>query len=172
MFIGLGLWMLSCEPEYISNRDTGTFFDLEDYVHQILADSIHATVIKTAQANHKPEQQKLENYPLWKDIEHFSQYNINKPALFDKYQVDTIIEGSLVHINYRSLSEKLHVQELDIWRQNESIDSIWIHSSLKSFIEESHLKIRWVPRKGYVIDKTVIGRFSKEKNQQISVQVM
>ena len=167
-----GIWLIGCKPEIISTQEKETFFDMEKYVNRVISDSLSTTVIKTIQVNGKSEQKKLVDYPLWLDIKNFAQYNINKPALLDKYQVDSLQEGNELKVSYISLDEKHHVSELQIWYQEQHIDSIRVLTSLKSFIEESTLEIRWTPGKGYVIDKNVQGRFSKEKNQHISVQVI
>jgi hypothetical protein len=149
-------------------KDSLPFFDLAGYIKTTISDSISYNVEKSITINGSIESKQIERYAIWKDVKDFDTYDINRPALFDKYQVDTIQEGPIRHIVHLPIDEDLKVRLLKISLADDGqIIGIEINAATKSFLEDVALQITWQPGHGYVINRKSERLFKPEPSLQV-----
>ncbi len=167
--------MSGCQPVTGLNDQPlhSPFFDLDKFVHEMATDTALVMVKKFVEINGQMEERSIDAYPYYKDIQNFEHYDINRPALFDKYHVDTIdaADGKVV-INHGATDEKLKVRHLSIrYTASGEVDSIGIHSHANSFLEEMHLYLHWLPAVGYeIVRKRSMWLKNDSTIQKITVQ--
>lgn len=169
------LWLFSCHrdsPGNKSDRLTDPYFDLSGYVQQYIGDSLTYRVVKTISINDITETKTIDHYPLWKDLKDFDSYDINRPALFDKYSIDSVMSNGGYTITYQPLdpNKQLKVSLLQIEVKENKINSIQIKTSTQSFLDHVTMDINWKPESGYSILRQSDKIFSKEiQNQRVEV---
>lgn len=166
-----GLFLLtSC----MSNGDTSTnsfqppYFDLAGFIKQSTLDTSMTRVNKTIEIDGQEESKVLEDYALWKDIRSFDAYDINRPALSDKYTADTIHSSTMTTTTYQPVdtAADLNVLLLRITKSQDTVSSIQIKTSTKSFLEHIVLDIDWRPEIGYSIHRSSKRIFSSQIHHQ------
>ena len=167
----LFIWItlnLSCSyVNDVTRKDKLPFFDLSGYIKTTINDSISYSVEKSITINGAIESKQIEHYAIWKDVRDFDTYDINRPALFDKYLVDTIEEGSFRHIIHTPTSDELKVRLLKISYDDGQISAIEIKAATKSFLEDVSLEIVWHPAEGYSINRQSYRLFKTDPSRQI-----
>lgn len=149
-------------------KDNIPFFDLSGYIKSIISDSISYAVEKSITINGAIESKKILDYAIWKDLDDFDTYDINRPALFDKYLVDTIQEGSIRQIIHTPKNDdQLKVRLLKISHVSGQISEIEIKAATKSFLEDVSLEIVWKPGKGYIINRQSKRLFKPDPSIQV-----
>jgi hypothetical protein len=116
IFILIGF--LSCSTKEInSNPSKVTFFSLVDFVSGEKKKLVRekTTLVKILQLNGKRDTLFLNRPDFEIELDVFIKADINKPALSDKYRIDTILQkGKLLKIIYSSKDKRLHTQKLSI----------------------------------------------------------
>ncbi|MBK8505509.1 MAG: hypothetical protein IPL46_26920 [Saprospiraceae bacterium] len=145
------------------------YFDLSGFIKSTVKDSATYSVEKSITINGAIESKQIAQYAIWKDLKDFDTYDINRPALFDKYMVDTIQEGSIRHIIHTPINDQLKVRLLKISYDDDDgqISTIEIKASTKSFLEDVSLEIIWHPAHGYVINRHSNRLFKADPSIQI-----
>ncbi len=148
------------------SKSSTAFFDLSSFADQIRQDSPLYTVVKTIEVDGQSETQTIEGYTYWKDVEFFANYDINRPALLDKYKVDTLQIRDTARITYQALEDDLKVLSLEVHLVDENVITVLIESLAKSFLEEVDLEINWNLTSGYSMtrnEKRLLGSTSIQK---------
>jgi hypothetical protein len=143
------------------------FFDLSGYIKNMISDSISQTVEKSITINGVIESKKIDQYAIWKDLRDFDTYDINRPALYDKYLVDTIQKGSIRQIVHTPKDDQLKVRLLKISFADGQVSEIQIKAATKSFLEDVSLEIVWRPNQGYVINRQSNRLFKADPSVQV-----
>ncbi len=145
IFCILSLLAIACSSGTEELTDLKSpFFDLKGFIQEVTQDSTGISVYKSITVNGKKEEKELTEYALWYDLQQFENYDINRPALFDKYDTDTIPSEDGSIIRHQAMDSSLHVQLLETFRSaDQSIDSIHIDLSSKSFLEDMTVDISW-----------------------------
>jgi len=146
------------------------YFDLSGYIKEAIKDSLLITVDKSIQSDSSIEAKTISDYALWRDLEGFSSYDINRPALFDKYTVDTTILGTRKEITCTANDHALQVQSQKVVYENSEISAIEIKTTSNSFLGNIELEILWKPRSGYILHRKSDRIFGEESTQTITVQ--
>ena len=164
--------ILACQPNIDKSPNAQLpFYDLSGLVAQIVSDSQIVTVEKSITIDAEPEIKKIVDYPLWKDVKEFAYYDINRPALFDKYQGDTISENGTKALVYRPLEDHLKVRLLKVFLDGQEVKRVVINSMFNSFLEDVALNIDWMIGEGYQIDRSSDKLFGNTTTQIIKVEI-
>ena len=141
----LSLFAIACSSgtENLSEQQT-PFFDLKGFIQEVTQDSAGISVYKSITVNGEKEEKELNDYAFWYDLQQFENYDINRPALFDKYDTDTIPSGNGSVIRHQAMDSTLHVQLMETFRSgDQSIESIHIDLRSESFLEDMTVDISW-----------------------------
>ena len=147
----------ACQPKVslTSNTTKLPFYDLAGLVAKIVTDSLYVNVEKSISIDGQEEVKQISDYPLWKDIEEFAYYDLNRPALYDKYQIDTTRKANgIEEITYYPLDEHLKVRLLKIHLKANQVKRITINTTFNSFLENVTLNVDWKLDEGYQIDRS------------------
>ena len=158
-----------------SASNVAPYFDLSGYINNYIKDSSTQAITKTIQIEGTTETKEIPSYPLWKDVHAFDAYDINRPALYDKYSIDTVQTNpgsfSVIYQPKDSTSD-LKVNLLQINYDQDQLQSIQIETSTKSFLEKVSLRINWTPSQGYTIDRITDKIFNSSiGHQKIDVRL-
>ncbi len=163
--------IVACVPGEMTDAEK-PFFDLSGFIAEVTADSQLVSVQKTVDIAGQSEMKMMEEYALWKDEQRFDNFDINRPALFDKYRVDTVQRGGLKIISYLALDPDLQVQSFQVDFVQDVVDQIIVISQSKSFLENMKSQLTWRPGRGYLYQKSSDKLFSDHENQFIQVEVV
>ena len=144
VFAILTLMTIGCASSTEDLNQQDPFFDLKGFIQEVTQDSAGVSVYKAITVNGNKEEKELTDYALWYDLQQFVNYDINRPALFDKYSTDTIRldQGSI--IRHQAMDSTLSVQLLETFKNaDESVDSIHIDILSRSFLEDMSVDISW-----------------------------
>ncbi len=148
------------------------YFDLSGYIREIIIDSLSYKVEKSITINGETETQKLDRYPLWKDIQNFDAFDINRPALFDKYNIDTTRLNDTLKISCIPRDNKLKVTQMKVAKVDDRVTAIQIQVATRSFLEEVQLDIDWKPSEGYVLHRQTEKIFGNPSSQLVQVKIL
>lgn len=162
----------ACSPAEQRENSQLPYFDLSGYIHEISTDSQRYQVEKSISINGIVETQKIDNYPLWKDIEDFDAYDINRPALYDKYRIDTSQTGNMREITYHPLDDQLKVRLLKVSYQEDDLTSIQVKTATKSFLDDVQLTINWKPKEGYSLSRQSDKVLGKKSSHLVNVEIL
>ena len=166
------LLMFSCQSSAPSAAQKDLrFFDLEGFVQDFVSDSVLVSVQKKVILNGEEESKELPHYPLYLDIEPIEHYDINRPALYDKYSIDTIVEGPQQVLQYKALDEELSVRKLRITMKSDSdtVQKVEIVTSTHSFLENVEMQLVWHIEDGYSLSRKSNKRLGEPTEQQVIV---
>ncbi len=165
------LTYVGCGVNGASNQmDHLPYFDLSGYITEAIKDSLLVSVEKSISTDNQTEAKRIPEYALWKDIESFSSYDINRSALFDKYSVDTTIIGTRKEIISIANDKTLQVQSQKVVYENDQITDIEIKTASNSFLGNIELEILWEPGKGYILRRNSDRIFGEKTSQTIVVE--
>lgn len=169
-FLGIAACGLNTKNQ--SNYQNAPFFDLSGFISTYVKDSSSHKVSKTIQVDTSVESKILDNYPIWKDIKDFDAYDINRPALYDKYSIDTIISASAYSIIYlpKEDTKDLKVTRLQVNVENGEVTSIQIKTSNNSFLDQVKMEINWTPRSGYILER-VSDKIFRDQTELQTIEV-
>lgn len=164
------LILAACQQEEVRiEAKLSKFFDLPGFIDVTTADSALYTVEKTVRIGEYLETKVLEAYDLWKDEQSFTNFDINRPALFEKYQTDTsMVEGGWIE-SYHALESSLHVQEMQITYTGDQVNEIHVRSQSRSFLENIDIELNWNPGQGYRYQKLSDRIFQDPEEQEVTV---
>jgi len=148
------------------------FFDLNTFFEKELEFLSNLKEInKTVILNGKKEEKTLNDFDLKKDLEIFTDSNINKVAWLDKYKVDSLtnVNGLLEKIIYQALDEKVKTRQLIIEYSSGEVKSISIKNASSNQVALLNQDLKYIPKKGYMILSSQEVSLSDE--QKLSVEV-
>ena len=133
-----------------------TFFDIEQYfdaeIKRLQAQNIGVT--KQIKSPTNKEEKTIAAIDWKEELALFPQSAINKPTWSDKYQVDSTIEGQMLHVEYRALDQSLKTQKIDIDWHKDEIKMILIVNNSNNQIYEGQEILKYTPDQGYSMHKT------------------
>ena len=95
----------------------GQHFNMSQFINAqcTLLSKQHMRLEKKVFLNGNSESQTLKVENWQKELSAFSQADIDKPAFYGKYEIDSTFRNqNLSFISYRALADKLKIRELDI----------------------------------------------------------
>jgi hypothetical protein len=132
----------------------GPFFNLRIYFNEEISKLKAKTPIrKQVTVGGETEEQVLDSLDFNRELRAFSESDINKPAWFDLYRIDSIsANGQLQQLQYRALEEDLRTREIDIdWMDGEQVEQIRILRRSESPLAKSKQELIYRPSEGYQI---------------------
>lgn len=145
----------------ISNKD---FFDIEEYMDNEIASADFKGYLKKVTLNGKSEEQQLDSLDLAADLRIFKSSNINKPSLYDKYNVDK----SDTVATYTAIDEKENVRLMQVYYENEAVSKIYIERLAENPIYGTTQRLTYTPE-GYNISFEQSTLLTKEQQAVIEV---
>lgn len=163
----------SCQVETVNHIQV-QFFDLNDFIQEESKRIANVEKIKkTVSVNGKTEEKILEVFDLKKDLEIFTNSNINKIALLDKYDVDSIFENNvLTKIQYTANDEKVKTREIIVNYKNKSVQSVSIRNASSNAVTISEQELLFQTNKGYSIKSKQKVSLSKEQIRSVEVEFL
>jgi hypothetical protein len=160
--------LISCETvstEYVNTEKP--FFDLKEFFEQEIELHQDKKVTKKVAIDENSETQTIEQFDMKKALSVFIDCDINKPQLFDKYE---IVEKDN-QITYTSIDKDLKVQQIEILKnEDEETDKIIINRKADTIIYTSDKILTYKTGKGFSIENRQDVLFSEEKNYSIFVE--
>lgn len=147
----------SCAPnqEEIQQPSVDPFFDVDSFFREEIAvwDSLQPTVTKQVLFDGVEEVGEFDSLDYDTQLRVFLDSDINKPAWFDKYRIDTIREeGRGYRVQYTSLSPKLRVQKLEVqWREGEPV-AIHVEKATRSLLETLEQNLTYQTGEGFTLE--------------------
>jgi hypothetical protein len=170
LLIVIGMVSYSCQPVTVAEGGRTPFFDLADFIDKYIEDPQQFNVSKTVEIDGQVETIDFSDYDLYADIAGFENYDINRPALFDKYDVDTILAADQSYLFvHQAKEDNLKVQELTVKKEGSQIDSIGVTAVTNSFLEKMQLRLSWIPASGYEINVVSKKVFQDSLHQTVRV---
>ncbi|MFK7806823.1 MAG: hypothetical protein AB8F74_03385 [Saprospiraceae bacterium] len=157
------LLFYSCSEENERFSTASSFFDLKLFFNKELDDiSLVNEIQKTVEINGVMETETLSKNNLEKEINVFSNSDINRLAWLDKYQVDSVFtdQGLLRFLRHRAIDKSMRTQLLEVCYSKQKVTSIFIRNIIDGFATNSKKEITYAPGYGYSIlteQKTLFG---------------
>jgi hypothetical protein len=132
----------------------GPFFNLRTYFQEEIPKLKAKTPIrKQVTVNGETEEQLLDSINFERELRAFSESDINKPAWFDSYSIDSILtNGQLKQLQYRALKEEFRTREIDIdWTNGKQVEQIRILRRSESPLAKSKQELIYRPQERYQI---------------------
>ena len=142
----------ACKPEI---KETGAelkFFDVKQYFKdeaEKLSRS-NPAIFKTVTHNGKTESKKVLIDNWGRELNSFTESDINKPAWKLSYSVDSSANG----ITYRAKDASLKTHEISIKKDSGKVTAIIIQNSTHNILYNTTEKLSYFPGSYYLIEKT------------------
>lgn len=174
-------WLVaSCTQSSINLEEEAfetTYFDLNDYAEKEVARLNKAAYQfrKIVTINGEVETLDLDALDLVTELNFLSKNNINRPALVDRYTVDSIMntQGNLQRIVHEATDEDLALQYLEIeFDDAQEVSLIELRSGSTSRLLAAQSEAIYTPTKGYLLsNKQQITLFG-EQDMTIEVKFL
>lgn len=152
------LLLAACSPvpqPDASKMTAKPFFDLKGYFEQQVTalSKKKPAAVKRLRIGAKTEEITPDSIDFKQELKVFSDSDINRPAWFDKYAVDSTrnTAGELVRIGYKALASDLKVQQLEIDFAGGAASRIHIVNQLKTAVANSKQDLTYEPSVGYKV---------------------
>ncbi|NNC95851.1 MAG: hypothetical protein HKN92_09840 [Chitinophagales bacterium] len=140
----------SCSTKQESSAGDPHFFNIEDFLSTEISylDSLKPDVIKTAILNNKEEVIEIEGAQMnWeKELSQFNILQIDKAALWEKFNVDSFQDNGKMTIRYIGKNPKLRVKEFILTQREGKVVEFTAKSSVKNILQSTSRK--WSYRSG------------------------
>jgi len=163
--------LLGCQVESVKVTQP-PFFDLNDFFEKELTTFSNLKQInKTVILNGKKEEKTLKEFNLKKDLEIFTDSNINKVAWLDKYKVDSLSNenGLVKKITYQAIDDKVKTRKMVIEYSNGEVKRISINNASSNQVASLNQNLNYIPKEGYSIQSSQ--NVSLSESQELSVEV-
>ncbi len=102
------------------------YYSLKAILQKVDETRLTLPAVKTVHSGSREERQEDQAYPLYLDIRAFEMFDINRPALYGKYSVDTLHPApDEVTIIYLAQSADLKVKELRVTSKGPNLKAYW-----------------------------------------------
>ena len=165
------LGQTSCTHE-TGQRTSQSFFSLQSYARAFARDSLTVKVKKTVQVNGKKESKVIEAYPIFEDVLTLEHYDIDRPAMYDKYLVDTIRSGDQTTLVYTAQAPELRVRKLTVNLLGQEVEQIAIESKTESFSGDTQLSLHWKPVKELTLHRYGKKMLQDSIDQSVLIEVI
>lgn len=138
------------------NQSNRAFFDLKAFFDQeIAALEQDSFVLKKTVTHQGSSNLKTITPKSWEDeLRIFKNCDINRPAWYDLYQVDSTMDANgLVRLRYQALEDKLSTRDLDIQWKDGQVHSISIVSHNNNAIYQAQQYLTYIPKEQYTVKK-------------------
>jgi len=151
-FFSMILWLTSCvsDQEVVSSEQ---YFDLPMYIeNEIIELNKNNTQLYKKVFTDGEYDSVLIAKPDWKkELQIFSNININKPAFIGKYKVTMGNAKEFQQTSYHYLDETLQIKSISLLMLNDSIKMISIFKDDHSMFLDNSIWLDYSPGKSYHI---------------------
>lgn len=126
--------------------DHPVFFDLANFVKTESDELKGIEIKKTVEVNGTSQTLTIANVDWNEELAPFAQSNLNRPALWDKYQVDSTERGERKTITYNALDSTLFTRKLVVEKVNNQPVEIYVHNRFSSLIAKTSQVLEWGPK--------------------------
>lgn len=159
------VFLTACMPE-IEGTKKETYFSTDRYFTQLI-DSLSkttTTLVKRAIINAQTEVDTVvveQDSIFWqREWQAFREADINKPALIDQYEVDTLLttdtlfQTPVLEIRHTAQKEDLRTKELIVWLEpdNGEVRGFHLRTTDQNVIYRSGQSLTFIQNEGYTID--------------------
>lgn len=146
----------SCQPTTSTPTKTveQPFFDLKSYFEKEKTRlGGLSNFSKTTVVNGQEETKQLATLNFDNELRIFMEADINRPAWFDKYEIDSIFQaGNLTKINYTTKEKALEVQRVMIDYNQAEVTKIRIEKTAETALADTQFNLVYEPKIGYTIE--------------------
>ncbi|MFT4760251.1 MAG: hypothetical protein ACI9XO_003027 [Paraglaciecola sp.] len=148
------------------------FFDLKSYFEQEKTRlAALSNFTKTTMVDGKEETKKIEKLNFDNELRIFTEADINKPAWFDKYAIDSVLQaGNLTKISYTATDKKRDIQNIVIDFSKQKVIKINIKKSAETALADTQFQLIYEPKIGYSIENTQQLTVGEDKKFLVTVQ--
>jgi hypothetical protein len=153
--LSIVLFAIGCDPVAENTYEQKDFFDLKSFIEQQIEKGTKIkSYRKSLTFDGKTEQQILDDLNLSEELSIFTNADINKPAWFDKYEVDSVFNAKqqLVRLTYQTLDKKLKTKRLSVSYTGAQIDTVSIVQATANAVAKTDQHLIYIPEKGYRIE--------------------
>lgn len=175
--LGILILLYSCNSNHTSNSSPKPkelyFFDLAGFFNQEIQHLNEAQVKASKKVQYNEKEDVLQNQKLdyEKELAVFVHSDINKLSWREKYQVDTLKEGTEIRsITYKALDDQLKTRKIAIAFSQNQVAQIAIQNHLKSIMANTWQNLEYVPGKGYQVHGTQQMRLAGKDKMGIEVE--
>ncbi|HEY0246470.1 MAG TPA: hypothetical protein VGC01_12960 [Mucilaginibacter sp.] len=143
----------ACQPDLKETGSDMKYFDLKAYFKAKVSklSTQNRPVLKTVTHNGVTETKTISINNWERELNMFSESDINKPAWKDSYSVQNTAGGSLIYI---AKDPELQTREIIINKDKDKVKSILIFNHTKNILYETNEKLTYVPDSVYRIEKS------------------
>ena len=169
--------LLSCagevEDSAVSAIDPN-FFNLKEFVAQEKGRMIDMSISKTVTVNGIEETQELTEVDWELELAPFAQSNIDRPAMWDGYQVDKSRCEGMTKLEYTSIDPSSYTKSLEVTFSDKSnpldtVHAILINNGFNSYIAKTSQRLIWWEG-GYEINSIQKAILSDQRYLSIGVK--
>lgn len=138
-------------------REARSLFDSKAYFEQEIErlNKQKVSIEKQVRMDEDTQRIELDTVDWEAELALFLRSNINKPALVDEYETDSLIEeGKLRAVHYQTQKEGLKTRKLSLYFRDDSIRRIEIFNKTKNTVYGAEQHLRYEPAVGYEMRDT------------------
>ena len=161
----LGFWLLAMVIVFQSCQSTTSkpvvglekpYFDLKSYFEkEKMRLATVSNFKKTTVVDGKEETKQLETINFNNEFRIFADADINRPAWFDKYLIDSILQdGNLTRIDYTAKDAKMEMQKISVDFDQSVVQKISIQKAAETALADTQFELIYEPKIGYSIENT------------------
>ena len=175
-FLTLSVFLISgcARSPDVPAGSSPSFYDFSDFLDTLALNAALQSVNKTVIWRGQKESRTLEGYQWVADIRKFEDFDLNKSALYDKYEVDSLAgkSGELESIIYRSIDPKTEVKYFKVVFSDQRVDSIVIDHFRESFRASTKTHLTILPEIGYEVRLNEDRLFRDSAETKISLEIL
>lgn len=172
-------WLLAaCQsgaPEINPDDQPDPYFDLKGYFEKETArlNREQPRLRKQVSINEETEEKMLDSLDYEQELSVFINSDINRPAWFDKYRIDSLRDGArLQTLSYQALDKDLRVRSIRIRFTGDEVSEIIIDKETENIVAGSGQHLEYRPDQGYQISSRQKTAVSKKQELNISVRFL
>ncbi len=171
VIVSIILVQFSCAQQQTDKTLEAPFFDLKGYFSQEQERlSLLRGFEKKVELNGQIEEGRFDTLDWEIELKAFSDANINLPAWYDKYAIDSVFSNNeLYTLHYHAIDSSLRIQAIQIEFEQKAPSKIQIERKSNSPLAQTFKSLVYEPDRGYSILNIQHLRMSEEK--KVSVQV-
>ncbi len=149
------------------------FFDLQSFFEAEIQrlNEKQPRLQKTVMVNDKEESQTLSRLAYDQELSVFLNSDINRPAWYDKYQIDSVRkDNQLARLEYTAQDPDLRVRKIQVHFAGDEVSAVIIDKKTDNIVARSGQHLEYRPDEGYQIQSRQQTTISKEQDLEINVR--
>lgn len=131
--------------------DSQSYFSQEVQRHQ----QAKTRIQKELRIDGEVDKLTLDSLDWASELALFMRSNINKPALVDEYQIDSVMQqGRLTEVHYETQNSELKTRKLSVYYEKDSLQRIEIFNKTSNSVYGAEQYLKYQPNRGYEMRDT------------------